>query len=98
MALAMPDCRNPAMDLGGVGGGIDELTATDADELPAPAPAPAGATPPDAAPAPAANPLTPARAAPTATAPARTNAKVVDPTSPEITRLAIKGISATARA
>ena len=80
MALDIPDCRNPAIDVAGVGGGIDELMAMVDEPPPALAPAAAGVAP---APAPAANPPTAANAAPAAVAAARTKANAVDPTSPE---------------
>ena len=91
-APAMPERRNDAMEVAGAGGGIDDETAPE----PAAVPALPAALPPPADPllAPAANPLTPANAAPAATAPARTMAKAVDPTSPEIIRLAMNGIMA----
>src|SRR5450432_205661 len=91
MALAIPERINSAIV--GVGGGIDDARLAELPPPPADAPALAGAPP-----VPAANPLAPARAAPATAAPARTKAKVVDPTSPEITRLAMKGTSATASA
>ena len=95
IALATPERMKSGID--GVGGGVEEASIVEVDELP---------TPPDAdvvAPeevelAPAAKPLAPARAAPAVTAPARTRAKAVDPASPEITRLAINGIRAMAKA
>src|SRR5438270_7442373 len=97
MALASPDCMNPATEVAGVGGGIDELIAIDDEPPPAPDPAAAGvaAAP---APAPAPNPLTAASAAPAAVPAARTRATTVDPTSPEIMPFAMNGTMATARA
>src|SRR5437588_11974166 len=71
MALDSPDCRNPAIDVAGVGGGMDEFMAMVDEPPPAPAPAAAGVA---AAPAPAANPPTAANAAPAAVAAARTKA------------------------
>jgi hypothetical protein len=79
----------------GAGGAVDDARRVEVDEAPTPlddvAPARAGL-------APAANPLIPASAAPVATAPARTSANAVDPTSPEMTLLAMKGIRAIANA
>jgi hypothetical protein len=97
IALDKPDCRNPAIDVAGVGGGMDELMAMVDEPPPALAPAAAGvaAAP---APAPAANPPTAANAAPAAVAAARTKANAVDPTSPEMIPLAINGTIAIARA
>ena len=93
-ALALPERRNDAMDVDGVGGGMED--ATPAEELAEPTPtAPELPAPEFAALAPLANPLTPARAAPAVTAPARTMANAVDPASPEIIRLAMNGIRAT---
>src|SRR5579862_7915763 len=92
--LAMPDRRNDAMEVAGVGGGMEDATPAEKPAKPAPA-APALPAPEFAALAPLANPLTPARAAPATTAPARTMANAVDPASPEMIRLAMSGIRAT---
>jgi len=99
IALVIPERRNPAMEEAGAGGGIEEAKVPELDVPPALAPAtPELELPPAPVPAPAENPLTPARAAPAATAPARTKVNAVDPTSPEIIRLAINGTRAIARA
>ncbi len=95
IALATPERRNSGIV--GTGGGVEELIAPDADTVLTPAPA----VLPDPAAAlldPAANPLMPASAAPAVIAPARTKAYAVDPTSPEITFLAMKGTRAMASA
>ena len=97
IALAIPERRNPAMEVAGVGGGIEEASVTDVDDPPAPAAAELAA-PEDVAATPEENPVTPARAAPAATAPARTRANALNPTSPEMIRFAIRGTSATASA
>src|SRR5712672_1814531 len=67
----------------GAGGGVDEARVVEVDEAP---------TPPDA--------VAPVEAglAPAAKPPALTSAKAVDPTSPEMILLAMKGISAMAKA
>src|SRR6266536_752268 len=99
IALATPERRNSGMV--GTGGGVEEAIApepNDDDDAPTPAPAVVLPEPVAALLAPAANPLAPASAAPAAIAPARTNANAVDPTSPEITRLAMKGTRAMASA
>ena len=79
----------------GAGGGMDDVSTVEVDDAPTPpdtvAPAKTGF-------APAANPLIPAKAAFAAAAPARTMANVVEPTSPAMTRLAITGIRAIAKA
>ena len=92
IALATPERMKPGIE--GVGGGIEEASAIDVDEPAPPDPVPAVET----ALAPETKPLIPANAAPAATAPARTMANAVEPTSPEMTRLAMNGITATARA
>src|SRR5579859_1706245 len=93
IALATPERMKSGIE--GAGGGADDARTVDVDEAPTPpdtvAPAKAGL-------APAAKPVTPARAVPAATPPALTSAKAVDPTSPEMIRLAMKGISAMAKA
>ena len=90
MALATPERMKSGIE--GVGGAEDDAKTVEVLTPPdVVAPAKAGL-------APAAKPLTPARAAPVATAPARTSANVVDPTSPEMMRLAINGIRAMAKA
>src|SRR6266852_3433170 len=89
-ALAMPERRNDAMEVAGVGGGMEDATPAEEPAEPAPA-APELPAREFAALAPLANPLTPARAAPAATAPARTTANAVDPASPEMIRLAMNG-------
>ena len=92
IALATPERMKSGIE--GVGGGTEEASVIDVD-----GPAPAGAAlAVEAAPTPAAKPLIPAKAAPAATAPARTMANAVEPTSPEMTRLAMNGITATASA
>lgn len=99
----------PRLDRG-VGGGDDEPAADAPVEplLPAPPAAPAPADEllapaleeaplplaPAAAPDPATAPLTAATPTPTIAPAPRTRVIAVDPTSPEITRLAIKGINA----
>ena len=93
IALATPERMKSGIE--GTGGAEDDARTVDVDEV---------LTPPDAdAPAneglaPAAKPLTPARAAPAATPPALTSARAVEPTSPEMIRLAMSGISAMAKA
>jgi hypothetical protein len=93
IALATPERMKSGIE--GVGGAVDDANTVDVVEV---------LTPPDAeapakdGPTPAAKPLIPAKAAPAATPPALTNAKAVDPTSPEMIFLAMKGISAMARA
>ena len=81
IAPATPERMKSGIE--GAGGAVDDARTVDVDEVPIPldavAPAKAGL-------APAAKPLIPDRAAPAATAPARTKAKAVEPTSPEITR------------
>lgn len=94
ITLVIPERRNPAMEDTGDGGGIEEARVTDVDVPPAPAAAELE-VPPAPATTPAENPLTPARAAPAATAPARTKVNAVDPTSPEMIRLAMNGTRAT---
>jgi hypothetical protein len=79
----------------GAGGAVDEPRVIAVDEAPPP---PDAVAPVEPELAPAAKPLTPARAAPAATPPALTSAKAVDPTSPEMIFLAMKGINAMARA
>ena len=93
MALATPERMKSGIE--GAGGAVDDARTVDVVEAPTPPDAVAPAEPELA---PDAKPLTPARAAPAATPPALTSAKDVDPTSPEMIRLAIKGISAMARA
>jgi hypothetical protein len=96
--LATPERRNSGIV--GTGGGVAEAIAPEPtdDDTPTLAPALALLEPAAALLAPAANPLAPAKAAPVAIAPARTNANAVDPTSPEITFLAMNGTSAIASA
>src|ERR1700756_2361674 len=98
IALRTPERRNSGMV--GTGGGVEEAIAPEPnDDDDAPTPVPALLPEPAAALlAAAANPLAPARAAPAAIAPVRTNANAVDPTSPEITRWAMKGTRAMASA
>ena len=92
IALATPERMKPGIE--GVGGGIEEASVIDVDE-----PVPADVAPAvETALAPDAKPLIPAKAAPAAIAPARTMANAVEPTSPEMTRLAMNGITATASA
>src|SRR5215469_3415059 len=79
----------------GAGGGVDDVSAVKEDAAPPP---PDTVGPAKAGFARAANPLIPARAAPAAAAPARTKENVVEPTSPAMTCLAMKGISAIAKA
>src|SRR5215469_8796048 len=79
----------------GAGGGVDDVSAVKEDAAPTP---PETVGPAKAGFAPAANPLIPARAAPAAAAPARTKENVAEPTSPAMTCLAMKGISAIAKA
>ena len=93
IALATPERMKSGIE--GAGGGADEARLIAVDEAPTP---PDAAAPVEAALAPAAKPLIPARAAPAVTPPALTSAKAVDPTSPEMILLAMKGISAIARA
>jgi hypothetical protein len=93
IALATPERMKSGIE--GAGGGVDEARVFAVDEAPTP---PDGAAPVEAELAPVAKPLTPARAAPAATPPALTNANTVEPTSPEMILLAMKGISAMARA
>src|SRR3984885_7592842 len=93
IALAAPERMKLGIE--GVGGAVDDARTVDVEEELAP---PDAAAPDNAGLAPAAKPLTPAKAAPAATPPALTSAKAVDPTSPEMIRLAITGISAMARA
>ena len=93
IALATPERMKSGIE--GVGGGVDEASVMEVEEAPTP---PDAVAPVEAELAPAAKPLTPARAAPAATAPALTSAKAVDPTSPEMILLAMKGISPMARA
>ena len=93
IALATPERMKSGIE--GAGGGVDEARVIAVDEAPTP---PDAAAPGEAELAPAAKPVTPARAAPAANPPALTNAKAVDPTSPEMILLAMKGISAMARA
>ena len=95
-ALATPERRNS--DIVGTGGGDEEAIAPEPDLLPTVAPADEVPEPAPAPLVPAANPLAPAKAAPTAIAPARTKVNAVDPTSPEITLLAMRGTKATASA
>ena len=100
-ALMMP-LRMVCARLGCGGGAEEDALATEPpapdDAAPAPDPAAAVELAPDAVPAPAATPLIPDRSAPAATAAARTIVKAVDPTSPEISFLAINGIRPRARA
>ena len=93
IALATPERMNSGIE--GAGGGADDARTVDVDEAPMP---PDTVAPAETGIAPAAKPVIPARAAPAATPPALTSAKAVDPTSPEMIRLAMKGISAMARA
>ena len=93
IALATPERMKSGIE--GVGGAVDDARTVDAEEE---LPAPAAVAPAKAGLAPAAKPLTPANAAPAATPPALTSAKAVDPTSPEMILLAMKGIRAMARA
>src|SRR4030081_653171 len=86
IALATPERMKSGIE--GAGGGVDEARVIAVDEAPPP---PDTVAPVEAALAPAAKPLTPARAAPAATPPALTSAKAVDPTSPEIILLGMKG-------
>jgi hypothetical protein len=79
----------------GVGGAVDDARTVALDEAPT---LPEAVAPVEAELAPAAKPLTPARAAPAATPPALISANAVDPTSPEMIFLAMKGINAMARA
>src|SRR5579862_7838380 len=93
ITLRTPERRNSGMV--GTGGGVEEASVLEPDT----APAPAVLLPDPAAPLdPAANPLAPASAAPAAMAPTRTKANAVDPTSPDITFLAMKGTRAMASA
>jgi hypothetical protein len=96
IALATPERRNSGIV--GTGGGVEEAITLEPDAELTPVPEAPLADPAPALLEPAANPLTPANAAPAAMAPARTKAKAVDPTSPEITFLAMKGTSAMASA
>ena len=79
----------------GADGGVEDVSTVEVDEASTP---PDNVTPAIDGLAAAANPLISAKAAPVATAPARTRANVVEPTSPAMTRLAISGISAIAKA
>ena len=96
IALATPERRNSGIV--GTGGGDEDTSALEPDKVATPEPA--VLLPDTLAPlvAPAANPPAPANAAPAAIAPARTKAKAVDPTSPEITFLATNGTRAIASA
>src|SRR5207244_4330033 len=91
-----PERRNSG--IAGTGGGVEEAIALEPHTALTPAPAVLLPDPAAAMLDPAANPLTPASAEPASMAPARTKAKAVDPTSPEITFLAIKGTRAMASA
>jgi hypothetical protein len=93
IALATPERMNSGIE--GAGGGADDASTVDVDEALTP---PDTAAPAEAGLAPAAKPVIPARAAPAATPPALTSAKAVEPTSPEMIRLAMKGIRAMAKA
>src|ERR1700739_4329676 len=93
IALATPERMNSGIE--GAGGGADDARTVDVDEAPTP---PDTVAPAEAGLAPAAKPVIPARAAPAATPPALTSANAVDPTSPEMIRLAMTGIRAIARA
>jgi len=93
IALATPERIKSGIE--GAGGGVDEASVMELDEAPTP---PDAVAPVEPELAPEAKPLTPARAAPAATPPALTRAKAVDPTSPEMILLAMKGINAMARA
>jgi len=93
IALATPERMKSGIE--GAGGGVDEARTVDVDEAPTP---PDTVAPAEAGLAPAAKPVIPARAVPAATPPALNIAKAVDPTSPEMIRLAMKGMSAMARA
>src|SRR5579863_10622001 len=93
IALATPERMNSGIE--GAGGGADDARTVDVDEAPTP---PDTVAPAETGLAPAAKPLTPAKTAPAATPPALTSAKAVDPTSPEMILLAMKGISAMVRA
>src|SRR5579883_2120688 len=64
----------------------------------APLPVPAPDAAPPRAPTPAAKPAPPAHTVPSTAPPVRTNAVAVAPTSPEISRLAMNGISSTINA
>ena len=93
IALATPERMNSGIE--GAGGAVEDARTVEVDERPAP---PDAVAPAEAGLAPAAKPVTPASAALAATPPALTSANAVDPTSPEMIRLAMKGISAMARA
>src|SRR5258708_37611364 len=93
IALATPERMKSGIE--GVGGAVDDARTVDVDEV---LTLPGAVAPAEAGLAPAAKPLAPARAAPAATPPALTSAKAVDPTSPEMILLAMKGINAMARA
>ena len=82
----------------GTGGGVDEASTLEPDAVLTPVPTVLLPDPAAVLVDPAANPLTPASAAPAAMAPPRTKANAVDPTSPEITFLAMKGTRAMASA
>ena len=90
---ATPDRKKSVID--GGGGGVEDVSTLGVNEALTPldteAPARAGL-------ATAASLLIAARAALAVTAPARSSANVVEPTSPAITRLAMRGISAIAKA
>ena len=96
MALETPERMKFGIDEAeaGVRGGVEDASERDAAELPAPDDAVAA----EAEPSPVEKPANPASAAPALTAPARTKANAVDPTSPEMTRFAMNGITAIASA
>jgi len=94
IALETPERMKSGIEEAGAGGGVEDARLIDAAEVPAPAEDVAA----EAEPIPLENPANPASAAPALTAPARTKAYAEDPKSPEMTRFAMKGITAMASA